>query len=594
DTACSSSLVAIHQACTSLGRGESSLALAGGVNLLLSPDVSEVFAAAGMLSPDGRCRTFDAAASGYVRGEGCGLLVLKPLEQAQADGDRVLAVIRGSAVNQDGRSNGLTAPNGQAQEAVIRAALTRARLTPDDIDYVEAHGTGTELGDPIETEALGRVFGKRPSTGSPLRIGSVKTNIGHLEAAAGVAGLIKVVLALANRRLPGQLHFQAPNPHAPALSGETGLSVLKEAVSWPITAEGQRCAGVSSFGFGGTNAHLIVESPPATPPNSVAVAASNVDMARGLWLSERDDDALRALGQSAASALEGNHLTLDELVGEAARRARWPQRVAVVSDDAQGASQAMTAWVGGETAPKNVVFYAQRPTTSAPRVAFMFPGQAAQRTRMGAELYARSPIFRDRLDACDRVLREHIADFSLLELLNDSGPQAAQRLADTRFTQPALFAVEWSMAELFKARGVRPERLIGHSVGEYVAACIAGVFEWADALRLVARRAELVGGLDAGGAMLAVSLSADEAAQWAMGHTDVAVAVDNGAERSVLSGVRSTLESIALQLADRGVKTRWLDVSHAFHSPQLDPILPAFRDAVASTPRRSPRIDIIS
>ncbi|MEM7307331.1 MAG: SDR family NAD(P)-dependent oxidoreductase [Planctomycetota bacterium] len=590
DTACSSSLVAVHQACASLERGEAELALAGGVNLLLAPDLSEIFAEAGMLSPGGRCRTFDAAADGYVRGEGCGLVVLKDLARAQADGDRVLAVIRGSAINQDGRSNGLTAPNGRAQEAVIRAALARAGRTPDDVDYVEAHGTGTSLGDPIEAEALLRVFGGRAAERDPLRVGSVKTNVGHLEAAAGIAGLIKVVLALAHGRLPGQLHFAEPNPLAPverAGAGSSGgerLAVLTEALPW--TGAELRAAGVSSFGFGGTNAHVIVEGAPPV------AADPEPQQARGLWLSERAPEALAELARAAAAALDGGAVALDGLAREAAAgRARLVERVAVVADNADDASRALRAWASGERPPEAIA--APQPPTDELRIAFAFPGQGAQRVGMGAELYTRDRAFRRRLDGCERVLRE-AAGFSLLELLQASGEAAARRLAETRFTQPALFAVELCLAEVLVERGARPELLIGHSVGEYAAACLAGVFDREDALRLVARRAELVAGLPAGGAMLAVGLPAARAQERVAGRDDVSVAVDNGPTRSVLSGAREPLERIAAALAAEGVEARWLTVSHAFHSPLLDPIVPAFEDALAAVTLRSPRIELVS
>ncbi|MEM7410833.1 MAG: SDR family NAD(P)-dependent oxidoreductase [Myxococcota bacterium] len=596
DTACSSSLVAVHQACASLERGESELALAGGVNLLLAPDLSEIFAEAGMLSPDGRCRTFDAAANGYVRGEGCGLLVLKPLSRARADGDRVWAVIRGTAVNQDGRSNGLTAPSGAAQQAVIRTALARARVTPDEVDYVEAHGTATSLGDPIEAEALQAVFGVRGEEREALRIGSVKTNIGHLEAAAGIAGLLKVVLSLAHERLPGQLHFDTPNPHAPVVSSATQaaaspgggpLAVLTETRAWP--AASRRVAGVSSFGFGGTNAHVVLEGAPEAP---AAAETPDLSCARGLWLSERDADALAALAGAAADVLDAGQ-PLDALAREAAvGRARFPERIAVVAETSADATRALRACAAGERPPASI-----GPATSRagaePAIAFAFPGQGAQRVGMGAELYARDPGFRRRLDACDRVLRE-AAGFSLVELLQRTGEGAARQLAETRFTQPALFAVELCLAELLVERGVRPGRLIGHSVGEYAAACLAGVFDREDALRLVARRAELVGDLPSGGAMLAVGLPAAQAEGRIDARADVALAVDNGAERSVLSGARSSLEPIAAALAADGIEARWLDVSHAFHSPLLDPMLPAFGEAVAAVDLRAPQCEILS
>ncbi|MEO0425106.1 MAG: beta-ketoacyl synthase N-terminal-like domain-containing protein, partial [Pseudomonadota bacterium] len=503
DTACSSSLVAVHQACTSLARGECSTALVGGVNLLLAPDLSEVFADAGMLSPGARCRTFDAAADGYVRGEGCGVVVLKALSQALADGDRVMAVIRGSAVNQDGRSNGLTAPNGNAQEAVIRAALTSAGLEPQDLDYVEAHGTATALGDPIEAQALARVFASGDGA-PPLRVGSVKSNVGHLEAAAGIAGLIKVVLSLAVERLPGQCHFDTPNPHAPLTQpGHAAVGTLEvqvDTAGWP-RGERRRAAGVSSFGFGGTNAHVVLEEAPlpaaaqaATYPGSASSpdAGAGEAPAVGLWLSERDPEGLARLAAAAAEALIQGKTTLAELARQANHgRSRFDERVAIVATEDTAAATALRAFANGEVGQS--VFVPPQPSAgpsfhlSQPRIAFAFPGQGTQRARMGMALYAHDADFRRQIDACEQILKD-CAGFSLLDVLGTAGDAAATRLADTRYTQPSLFAVEMSLARTLIARGAQPALLIGHSVGEYAAACLAGVFTWEDALRLVARR----------------------------------------------------------------------------------------------------------
>ncbi|MEM9385005.1 MAG: SDR family NAD(P)-dependent oxidoreductase [Pseudomonadota bacterium] len=607
DTACSSSLVAVHQACASLARGECSAALVGGVNLLLSPDLSEVFAEAGMLSPGARCRTFDARADGYVRGEGCGVVVLKPLEKALADGDRVMAVIRGSAVNQDGRSNGMTAPNGHAQEAVMRAALTRARLQPHQLDYIEAHGTATSLGDPIEAHALARVFGlpegDRPA---PLRVGSVKSNIGHLEAAAGIAGLIKVVLSLATERLPGQCHFEAPNPHAPLVAPGEGsdgaLQVQADSADWPRGPRRRR-AGVSSFGFGGTNAHVVLEEAPAAAcvapadqaaGTSVAGISTDVATAVGVWLCERDRDALAGLAAAAAEALSTRKVTLEALARQANQgRPRFDARMALVARDEATAITALRKFAHGEADTRVILPPAASEALAAidpgrPRIAFAFPGQGSQRAGMGMNLYARDAAFRQRLDACEAILAQ-CAGFSLIKLLSTAGDAGREALADTRYTQPALFAVEVSLAQTLMARGVPPAALIGHSVGEYVAACLAGVFSWEDGLRLVARRAALVAALPSGGGMLAVALSAAQASEHVVAQEPrVALAADNGPQQTVLSGARDALEPIAATLAADGVRHRWLDVSHAFHSPLLDPVLDDFGAVVAGLTLHAP------
>lgn len=418
DTACSSSLVAVHAACQSLRDGESTLALAGGVNLVLSTLSSEPFARAGMLSPDGRCKAFDASANGYVRGEGCGVVVLKRLSDALRDGDPVRAVILGSAVMQDGRGNGLIAPNGSAQAAVVRQALARARLRPEQIGYIEAHGTGTALGDPIELNALKSVFAHAPEAGR-CAVGSVKTNIGHLEAAAGVASLIKVVLALEHETLPANLHYREPNPHC-ALDG-SALSIVSRSQPWPGNA-GRRHAGISSFGFGGTLAHMIVaQAPPAATAHG----------AQWPWhllsLSAKTAPALDAMTEAVAGQLRDlpDAALADAAYSHQAGRSAFAWRRMLVARDREDAAEALRA-----RDPRRVFTAQVRPAVPAP-VVFMFPGQGAQQVGMARELYQEIAAFRAVVDRCAQVLRER-AGFDLIQSLYGDGDPEASHLALTR------------------------------------------------------------------------------------------------------------------------------------------------------------------
>lgn len=402
DTACSSSLVAVHLACQSLRQHETDLALVGGVNLILSPEVTISFCQARMLAFDGRCKTFDAAADGYVRGEGCGVIVLKRLSDALSAGDNVLAVIRGSAVNQDGRSSGLTAPNGLAQQAVIRSALADADVMPDQVGYIEAHGTGTLLGDPIEAQALGSVFGPGRGEANPLHLGSVKTNIGHLEAAAGMAGLIKTVLALQHAELPPHLHFRTINPH---IARHAGLLAIPPArTSWSPVDDRPRIAGVSAFGFSGTNAHLVLEEAPAAAATSPGAGYP----ARLLRLSAKDEGAL----QHAADRLErylAEHpdIPLGDICFTAnTGRATLPRRLAVVSGSVEQLRERLRLFGAGKSHPS--LFEGQAPLGQRPKVAFLFTGQGAQYPGMGRELYETQPVFRAVIDECDALLRDYL------------------------------------------------------------------------------------------------------------------------------------------------------------------------------------------
>jgi acyl transferase domain-containing protein/acyl carrier protein len=584
DTACSSSLVAVHLARQSLRAGECRVALAGGVNLLLAPQLSIAFSKAGMMAPDGRCKTFDASADGYVRGEGCGVVVLKRLGDALADGDHVLGVLRGSAVNQDGLSNGLTAPNGQAQRAVIRDALASAGVPPEHVSYVEAHGTGTPLGDPIEVEALRDVLapGRRADQGCAL--GSVKTNIGHLEAAAGIAGFIKTVLALSSGEIPPHLHLRTLNPHVDL----GGTFVIPRALlPWP-SSHRPRVAGVSAFGFGGTNVHVILEEPPAAPPR--APRAPGPDL---LVLSARSE---RALGAMAARYAEHLETLAPDALGDAcatSRRGRshLVHRLAVTGDTGQQLAASLSAFAAGREPAR--VDRGRVRGKATPKVAFLFTGQGAQYGGMGRELYEAEPVFRRALERCDAALGSTLG-IPLLSVLWPA-PGEPARIDDTAYTQPALFALEYALTELWASVGVTPDAVLGHSVGEYAAACAAGVFSVEDGVRLVAERGRLMQATSDDGAMAALFTDEAEVAPAIAPYArDAAIASVNGPAETVVSGRRPAIERIVETFARRGVKARRLVVSHAFHSPLMDGILDRFAAAAEAVTYRAPGIPLVS
>ncbi|HMJ02174.1 MAG TPA: type I polyketide synthase, partial [Conexibacter sp.] len=585
DTACSSSLVAVHLACQSLRAGECQMALAGGVNVVLSPLATINFCRAQMMAPDGRCKTFDAAADGYVRSEGCGMVVLKRLRDAVAAGDPVLAVVRGSAVAQDGRSSGLTAPNGRAQEAVIRQALAAAGVAPAAVGYVEAHGTGTPLGDPIELRALGAVLQEGGGPASPVLVGSVKTNVGHLEAAAGIAGLIKVVLALQHGEIPPHLHLHTVNPHIPLAALPLEIPTTRRA--WPARADG-RVAGVSAFAFSGTNAHVVVAE---APPRPAADADADADAGVGvLPLAARSEAALRTLAGRWAEALTtGPAASLRALCLTAATgRAALPHRLAVVGDSRAALATALHAAAAGTPHPALV---AGRSEGRRPRVAFLFTGQGAQYSGMGRQLAAQFPCAREVLEACDAELRPLWGGTSLLDVLwgADDG-----RLHETRYTQPALFALGCALATLWRHWGVEPDAVLGHSVGEYAAAWVAGGWTRADALRLVAARAQLMDALPERGTMAVVFAgAAPVAAALAAEDPRLAIAAVNSPDITVIAGPAAAVTAVGRRLRAAGIASRPLRVSHAFHSPLMDPVLPAVTAhaaQVAATPLQLPLV----
>ncbi len=566
DTACSSSLVAVHLACQSLRSKECGLALAAGVNVILTPAITINHSRARMLSPDGRCRAFDAGANGFVRSEGCGVVVLRRLSDALSGGDEILAVIRGSAVNQDGRTSGLTVPNGPAQQAVIRSALKNAGVEPDEVGYLEAHGTGTALGDPIEVGALAAVFGRERRERNPLLTGSVKTNIGHAEAAAGIAGLIKAVLCLVHREIPPHLHFREPNPKIPWEDAPIRISTTR--TPWPIGA-GRRIAGVSSFGFSGTNAHVVLEEAPVRP----AAAAAIVRPVHLLALSAKTEEALRELAARYASHLENGGASDfgDTCFSANTGRSHYKSRLAVVAASASEARTTLLARKAG---------VAQVTASTGPTVAFLFTGQGSQYAAMGGELYRTQPRFRHAVDRCDEILGFRSLEGSLDDTIN---------------AQPGLFAIEYALAELWKAWGVEPEILLGHSLGEYVAACVAGVFTLEDALELVAVRARLMQSLPPDGMMAAVRAGEDRVrAAIASAEETVAIAAVNGPANVVVSGRRDVLSGILDALRTQGVESRPLSVSHAFHSPLMAPMLDAFAEAAAGVRCSPPKIPVVS
>jgi thioester reductase-like protein len=583
DTACSSSLVTVHLAMTSLRSGECDLALAGGVTLTLSPVANIALCKMQALAADGRCKTFDARGEGYGRGEGCGVVVLRRLSDAIAHGDRVLALLSGSAVNQDGPSSGLTVPNGPAQQAVIRRALANARVAPAEVDYLEAHGTGTSLGDPIEVQALGAVLGQDRPADRPLLLGSVKANIGHLEAAAGVAGLIKIVLALQHGEVPPQPAIQILNPRL-ALD-RIPARIPSEPVAWP--AERRRIAGISSFGFSGTNVHVVVEGAPA--PAAAAPATTPDRPLHVLPLSAHSPTALRELAGRYAELLDGGDHELGDVCFTAATgRSHFAHRAAIVAPT----PAALRTFAAGGTAPGAVAGAVAR--DARPRIAFLFTGQGAQYPGMGRALYDAHPVVREALDRCAELLRP-VLERPLLDVMFDAAPGGESPLDQTAYTQPALFALEYALAELYRSWGIAPVAVLGHSVGEYAAACVADVLDFEQGLALIAERGRLMQALPDGGAMAAVTADESRVARaLAPFAGEVAIAAINGPDDVVISGARAAVEQVVTALARDGVRAKYLPVSHAFHSPLMDPVLDAFERRAASLRFAAPRIRLVS
>ncbi|MGK4003924.1 SDR family NAD(P)-dependent oxidoreductase [Sorangium sp. So ce1036] len=578
-TACSTSLVAVHLACQGLLTGECDLALAGGASVSVPQKIGYLYQEGAIASPDGHCRAFDAGARGTVGGSGVGVVLLKRLDDAIADRDAIVAVIKGSAVNNDGRAKvGYTAPRVEGQAGVIRAAHAAAGVDADSIAYVEAHGTGTPLGDPIEIAALSQVFRATTDRRGFCAIGSVKTNVGHLDAAAGVTGLIKAALAVAHGRIPPSLHFRAPNP---ALELEDSpFRVATELAAWAPTGAPRR-AGVSSFGIGGTNAHVVLEEAPPRP------AADPPRPCELLVLSARSSASLERLTDALAEHLE-DHADLDlgdvAFTQQTGRRA-FGYRRAVVGRSREEAARALR--------DRGDAVRSGGPVAGARPVAFLFPGQGTQRPNMGRDLYETEPVFRAEVDACAALLQRHLgADLrALLFPAPADVEDAARRLDRTSMTQPALFVVEYALARLWMAWGVTPDAMLGHSVGEYVAACLAGCLSLEDALALVAARGRLMEATPEG-AMLAVFASESEVAGWS--GDEVALAAVNGPRQCVLAGTVAAIQRVEQELANRGIEARRLRTARAFHSHLMDGALAAFREAVGRVTLRAPRIPWVS
>jgi acyl transferase domain-containing protein/acyl-CoA synthetase (AMP-forming)/AMP-acid ligase II/acyl carrier protein len=600
DTACSSSLVAVDLACRSLRDGECTTALAAGVNVILSPALAINFSKARVMAPDGRCKTFDADADGYVRGEGAGAVVLKPLSKALEDNDPIYAVIRGSATNSDGRTNGLIAPSGRAQEAVLTEAFRRAGLPAGAVQYVEAHGTGTSIGDAIEANALGTVLAEGRPQGSRCLVGSVKTNIGHLEAAAGVAGLIKVALSLQHRAIPASLNYTEPNPHI--LFDSLPLEVVQTLTPWP--AGSRAIAGVSSFGFGGTNAHIVLtEAPQVRSSHPDDTAAPRAEL---LALSARSPEALTALvgeyemalfaggfaGGSAGGSGDANSLT-DLCYTAGARRGHHDYRLAVVGDSPAALFESLSAYRLGESRPGLSVGHCSAGlAVQSPGVTFIFSGQGSQWHGMAQRLQADEPVFAEALAACDHALHPHLGHSILKELARG---EDKSKLADIGILQPTIFAIQVALAALWRSWGVEPAAVVGHSLGEVAAAHVAGALSLEDAARVICARARMLRGVRGRGAMMVTETTMAEAQELIAGHErEVAVAASNSHRSTVLAGERKVLEELMAKLAQRDRFCRWIEVDVASHSPQMEALGAGLRGSLVKLKPTAPTTPMYS
>ena len=623
DTACSSSLVAVHLACQSIWTGESDLALAGGVNMLLLPTIMVGFSKGGFMSGDGRCKSFDDRADGYVRGEGAGLVLLKPLAQAQADGDDIYGVILSSAVNQDGLSNGMAAPNPIAQEAVLREAYSRIDLDPSEVSYVEAHGTGTKVGDPIEANALGAVLGKNRQPGNNCKMGSVKTNIGHTETAAGIAGIIKVALALKHQQIPPSLHFHTPN--CAIAFEDLNLEVVTELTPWQ---DKSIVAGVNSFGFGGTNAHIVMgnvdkgllaqQPQRGKPPQRLYAAQAFVEamahggdpqdrlaslfalarMCRGigktgglgetglqlLTVSAKSKSALRDLAQDYLNFIRDTDKSLAEICAASQKqRSHFNHRLTCVGKTTQQLQKQLTAFISGKE-----IAGLRSSVNERSKQCWLFTGQGSQYVGMGQQLYETQPVFRKALDRCAEILTAYL-DKPLLKIIFESS-----EINRTIYTQPAIFSLEYALAQLWLSWGIKPDYVAGHSIGEYVAACVAKVFSLEAGLKLVAIRGKLMEELPASGGMLAIFSSQEKIRELIAAYREVNIAAINNSQNVVIAGKSNTLTIIEDELARLDIASTLLEVSHAFHSPLMKPMLADFQEVAETITYSQPEIPLIS
>jgi acyl transferase domain-containing protein len=594
DTACSSSLVALHLARQSILAGDCDTAIVAGVNVILHPAIHIAFSKLGLMSRAGRCATFDASADGYIRGEGCVAVVLRRQSDAIARGDRIIASIVGTAVNQDGRTPALTAPNGRAQEKVIRNALARTAINPNEIGYVEAHGTGTPVGDPIEMSAIVNVYGPSRSSDQPLYVGSVKSNFGHIEAGAGLLGLVKSAFSLQYEEIFPSIHFKQLNPAIDL--GQAPVRVATKRIPWP-RSKTPRLAGVNSFGYSGTNAHMILQEAPAQSNGHAKHAAAekqNTSNIAGelVMISAKSAQSLDELVERWVNFLDTeNDTSLRDIAFTAAMaRTQLTQRLAVIGKDNAEIKQKLQAWREGRTTKG--LAHGQVFAKVKPRIAFIFTGQGSQYTDMGRELYGQEPHFAETLNRIAAFMDPELGA-PLLEVL--FGDKSAGYLENTRYVQPALFAIEYALADYLCHLGVEPSYVIGHSVGEIVAACVAGALELEDAARFVVARGRLMGALPAGGTMLAIAASPEQVQRWVQGkEADVTIATVNGPHAVVVSGRAKAVAAIGEMAQTAGRQIKELDVSHAFHSPLMDPILDELTRVASSMRISVPRIPIVS
>ena len=587
DTACSSSIVALHLACQSLRIGDSDVALATGVNLLLAPAVFRGFDQTGALSPTGACHAFDADADGFVRGEGCGVVVLKRLSDAVRDGDRLLAVVRGSAVNQDGRSNGLLAPNPAAQMAVLRTAYANAGVSPHEVDYVETHGTGTLLGDPIEARALGTVLGKGRPEQSPLLIGAVKSNLGHLEAAAGMAGLIKTVLAVQRASIPGNLHFHNPNPHIPF--NQMRLKVVAEQQDWPHTPHPRR-AGVSAFGFGGTNAHAVIEQAPA----SVPVLREPDPAVTTLVVSGKTPERIAAMAGTLAEwiADAGSAVRLPDVAHALNHhRERHAQFATVCARDRADAVTRLQALAEGRVAPgaqgaEGIVGPHDGPCN--PGTVFVYSGQGSHWAGMGRQLLADEPVFAEAIEDLEHDFVDHVG-FSLQQVIAGGEPVSGDAQV-----QPVLMGLQLALTELWRSYGVHPDAVIGHSMGEVTAAVVAGALTVGDGLRVIAIRSRLMSQLAGQGAVGLLKLDAEATAALIADYPNVSVAGYISPQQTVIAGPVAPVDAVIAAVSAQNKFARRVNMEVASHTALMDPILPELRSALADLGPSMPTIPFIS
>ena len=597
DTACSSSLVALHLACESLRRGESDMALCGGVNALILPDFYVAFSQLGVLSPDGRCKTFDSRANGYVRSEGAGMVLLKPLQKAIADNDAIYCVIRGTAINQDGHTKGLTVPNGEAQQKLVRTACEKAGVRPADIQYVETHGTGTPVGDPIEANALGQSLGESRSDDKPCLIGSVKTNIGHLEAGAGIASLIKVALAMHHRQIPAHLHLQNPNPEIDFQ--QLNLRVPTSTEAWP-DPDGVRLAGINGFGYGGANAHVIVQE----APNQDSIvghqpAKSNSASNRQAYVLPISAQSPTALGEVAGQMADWldrdeTEFSMGDIAASAAHRQNhFPYRGAVAGESVADWIRELRSLQADATDPSGGTARAKAALKADdPGILFVCCGQGPQWWAMGRELYEANRHYRAVIDQCDEQFRKHVS-WSLYEELHRD--QSDTRMHETSIAQPALFALQIALGATWASVGIRPSAVLGHSVGEIAAAYLSGALSFEDACLVAIERGRTMDLASSSGAMIAAGISAEEAESRIreLG-IDVALAATNGPSSVTISGKSDAIERLARSLEDAGIFCKRLAVEYAFHSSQMDPVREELLKALAKIEPKATDVDLIS